>query len=51
MPANHYPNIVDCGVFAVASATDCIFNIEPETATYNGCNANSPEGIFNTKKV
>ena len=33
----HYttqPNNVDCGVFAIPFATDCVFNIKPETATF-----------------
>ena len=34
MPVQHRPNNVDCGVFAIAFATDCVFNIKPETATY-----------------
>ena len=34
MPVQHQPNNVDCGVFAMAFATDCVFNIKPETATY-----------------
>ena len=34
MPVQYQPNNVDCGVFAIAFATDCVFNIKPETATY-----------------
>ena len=34
MPVQHQHNNVDCGVFAIAFATDCVFNIKPETATY-----------------
>ena len=34
MPAQHQPNNVDCGVFAIAFSTDCVLNIEPDTATY-----------------
>ena len=34
LPVHHHPNNVDCGVFAIAFATDCVFNIKPETATY-----------------
>ena len=30
----HQANNVDCGVFAIAFATDCVLNIKPETATY-----------------
>ena len=34
MPVQHQPNNVDCGVFAIPFATDCVFNIKPEAATY-----------------
>ena len=34
MPVQHQPNNVDCGLFAIAFATDFVFNIKPETATY-----------------
>ena len=34
MPVQHQPNNVDCGLFAIAFATDCVFNIKPENATY-----------------
>ena len=34
MPVQHQPSNLDCGVFAIAFSTDCVFNIKPETATY-----------------
>ena len=34
MPVQHQPNNVDCRVFAVAFAADCVFHIKSETATY-----------------
>ena len=48
MPVQHQPSNLDCGVFAIAFSTDCVFNIKPETAT---CNANSPEGMIKTKQI
>ena len=34
MPVQYQPNNFDCGVFAIAFATDCVFNTKLETATY-----------------
>ena len=34
MSVQYQPNNVDCGVFAIAFARDCVFDIKPETATY-----------------
>ena len=33
MPVQHQPNNVDCGVFVIPFATDCVMNIKPDTAT------------------
>ena len=34
MSVQHQLNNIDCGVFAFAFATECVFNIKPDTATY-----------------
>ena len=34
MPVQHQPNNADCGVFTILFATDRVFDIKPETATY-----------------
>ena len=34
MPVQHQPDNNDCGVFAIAFATNCVFNIKPEIATF-----------------
>ena len=34
MSVQHQSNNVDCGVFAIVFARDCVINIKPETAVY-----------------